>query len=231
MQVGKNLYQWHGITHQTMTLAWLRQLAVKLNMTQRYTDVKNQELSEERSHASTSATSSSGYPNFISPRYERDLKRSPLSANSSFSSALSSPASSCCSASPSPSPVERKTSLGVACQKFLMLFLIAPEAGAKINLDFAAKVIHGVGLPEAIMKTRIRRLYDIANILQSLKLIQKVQILEMHGGKKPAFQYIGPEIKGIGKATSNICSLFDEVNCNSLIRVLDTLINQRSIRM
>ena len=79
-----------------------------------------------------------------------------------------------------------------------MLFLIAPEPAAKINLDFSAKVIHGIGLPEAIMKTRIRRLYDIANILQSLKLIQKVQILEMHGGKKPAFQYTGPEIEGIG---------------------------------
>ena len=60
-------------------------------------------------------------------------------------------------------------------------------------------MIHGVGLPDAIMKTRIRRLYDIANILQSLKLIQKVQVTEMHGGKKPAFQYIGPSVDGIGK--------------------------------
>ena len=66
-------------------------------------------------------------------------------------------------------------------------------------MDFAAKVIHGVGLPDAIMKTRIRRLYDIANILQSLKLIQKIQITEMHGGKKPAFQYIGPNVERVGK--------------------------------
>jgi len=43
---------------------------------------------------------------------------------------------------------------------------------AKINLEFAAKVIHGPVLPDAVMKTRIRRLYDIANILQSLKLIR-----------------------------------------------------------
>ena len=50
------------------------------------------------------------------------------------------------------------------------------------------------------MKTRIRRLYDIANILQSLKLIQKVQVTEMHGGKKPAFQYTGPDIDGVGKS-------------------------------
>ena len=73
------------------------------------------------------------------------------------------------------------------------------QANAKINLDFAARVIHGIGLPEAIMKTRIRRLYDIANILQSLKLIKKVTITEAHGGRKPAFTYTGPDLSGIGK--------------------------------
>ena len=49
------------------------------------------------------------------------------------------------------------------------------------------------------MKTRIRRLYDIANILQSLQLIQKVQVTEANGIKKPAFQYIGPDLDAIGK--------------------------------
>ena len=76
------------------------------------------------------------------------------------------------------------------------------KANAKINLDFAARVIHGIGLPEAIMKTRIRRLYDIANILQSLKLIKKVTITEAHGGRKPAFTYTGPDLTGIGKNTN-----------------------------
>ena len=65
-------------------------------------------------------------------------------------------------------------------------------------------MIHGVGLADPVMKTRIRRLYDIANILQSLKLIQKVQVMEVHGGKKPAFQYIGPDINGIGKASNHM---------------------------
>ena len=65
-------------------------------------------------------------------------------------------------------------------------------------MDFAARVIHGI-LPEAVMKTRIRRLYDIANILQSLQLIQKVQVTEANGIKKPAFQYIGPDLDAIGK--------------------------------
>ena len=68
-------------------------------------------------------------------------------------------------------------------------FIPFPQPHGTINLDLAAKVIHGVGLPEAIMKTRIRRLYDIANILQSLKLIQKVTDTDANGGgKKPAFR-------------------------------------------
>jgi hypothetical protein len=73
------------------------------------------------------------------------------------------------------------------------------QSDAKINLDLAAKVIHGLGLTEAVMKTRIRRLYDIANILQSLRLIQKVQVADATGVKKPAFQYIGPNVEAIGK--------------------------------
>ena len=78
-----------------------------------------------------------------------------------------------------------------------MFFYFQPSA--KINLEFAAKVIHGPVLPDAVMKTRIRRLYDIANILQSLKLIRKVQVTETNGGKKPAFEYTGPNVRSMGE--------------------------------
>lgn len=40
---------------------------------------------------------------------------------------------------------------------------------------------------------KIRRLYDIANILTSLNLIRKVHVTEIRG-RKPAFKYIGPDI-------------------------------------
>ena len=201
------MYQWHGIAHRIPTLAWLRQLALKLKMLERYNEVKILEESSENLYASSPeflSPNGCGTPNGISPL---------------------TPSLSPCSSSggPSPSPIERKTSLGVACQKFLMLFLIAPEVrkkfyskihpseffnffsqrDARINLDFAARVIHGITLPESVMKTRIRRLYDIANILQSLQLIQKVQITESSGVKKPAFQYIGPNVDAIGKILEN----------------------------
>lgn len=40
------------------------------------------------------------------------------------------------------------------------------------------------------MKTKIRRLYDIANVLSSLGLIEKCQAIN---SKKPAFKWIGLE--------------------------------------
>lgn len=41
---------------------------------------------------------------------------------------------------------------------------------------------------------KIRRLYDIANILASLNLICKVHVTELRG-RKPAFSYIGPDVE------------------------------------
>jgi len=94
-------------------------------------------------------------------------------------------------------------------------------------LDFAARVIHGVTLPEAVMKTRIRRLYDIANILQSLQLIQKVQVTESNGVKKPAFQYIGPDVDSMAVDLSKdaINSLPAARQRNSLLAVGKNLLN------
>ena len=44
-----------------------------------------------------------------------------------------------------------------------------------------------------MFSAKIRRLYDIANILTSLGLKCKVHYSELKG-KKPAFKYTGPEI-------------------------------------
>lgn len=39
---------------------------------------------------------------------------------------------------------------------------------------------------------KVRRLYDIANVLRSLKLIEKVHVTEERG-RKPAFEWVGPD--------------------------------------
>lgn len=43
-----------------------------------------------------------------------------------------------------------------------------------------------------VFLAKIRRLYDISNVLSSLKLIKKVHVTEERG-RKPAFKWTGPE--------------------------------------
>ncbi|XP_023237653.1 transcription factor E2F8-like [Centruroides sculpturatus] len=116
----------------------------------------------------------------------------------------------------------KEKSLGLMSLKFLMLFLTtAPKV---LNLDLAAKVLIGNSNSEILngdesikFKTKVRRLYDIANILSSLGLIQKVYVTELRG-RKPAFQYIGPDLKDFeedGIECENFLSLQSFMNENS----------------
>ncbi|OWK50951.1 Transcription factor E2F8 [Lonchura striata] len=86
-------------------------------------------------------------------------------------------------------------SLRVMSQKFVMLFLVStPQI---VSLEIAAKILIGEDqledLDKSKFKTKIRRLYDIANVLSSLKLIKKVHVTEERG-RKPAFKWTGPEV-------------------------------------
>ncbi|KAI1889579.1 hypothetical protein AGOR_G00164370 [Albula goreensis] len=85
-------------------------------------------------------------------------------------------------------------SLRVMSQKFVMLFLVScPRV---VSLEVAAKILIGedqvIDLDKSKYKTKIRRLYDIANVLSSLELIKKVHVTEERG-RKPAFKWTGPE--------------------------------------
>nr|XP_015193945.1 PREDICTED: transcription factor E2F8 isoform X2 [Lepisosteus oculatus] len=85
-------------------------------------------------------------------------------------------------------------SLRVMSQKFVMLFLVSKPR--VVSLDIAAKILIGedqvIDLDKSKFKTKIRRLYDIANVLSSLELIKKVHVTEERG-RKPAFKWTGPE--------------------------------------
>lgn len=85
-------------------------------------------------------------------------------------------------------------SLRVMSQKFVMLFLVSkPQI---VSLEIAAKILIGEDqvedLDKSKFKTKIRRLYDIANVLSSLDLIKKVHVTE-EKGRKPAFKWTGPD--------------------------------------
>jgi len=80
----------------------------------------------------------------------------------------------------------REKSLGVLSQKFVRLFLHADDG--IVSLESAARrLMDETNLDENRLKTKIRRLYDIANILCSLGLIEKTHMAD--GSRKPAFKW------------------------------------------
>ncbi|XP_049617079.1 transcription factor E2F7 isoform X1 [Syngnathus scovelli] len=95
-------------------------------------------------------------------------------------------------------------SLRIMSQKFVMLFLVSKTQ--TVTLEAAAKVLIEESQDSSShskYKTKVRRLYDIANVLTSLGLIKKVHVREERG-RKPAFRWLGPvdfnNSAGMGKA-------------------------------
>ncbi|NWV52758.1 E2F7 factor, partial [Daphoenositta chrysoptera] len=83
-------------------------------------------------------------------------------------------------------------SLRIMSQKFVMLFLVSKTK--IVTLDIAAKILIEETqdtVDHSKFKTKVRRLYDIANVLTSLGLIKKVHVTEERG-RKPAFKWVGP---------------------------------------
>uniref|UniRef100_A0A8C0H5Q9 Transcription factor E2F8 n=1 Tax=Chelonoidis abingdonii TaxID=106734 RepID=A0A8C0H5Q9_CHEAB len=107
-------------------------------------------------------------------------------------------------------------SLRVMSQKFVMLFLVStPQI---VSLEVAAKILigedHIEDLDKSKFKTKIRRLYDIANVLSSLELIKKVHVTE-EKGRKPAFKWTGPEVLPDTKPVTTTTSLISSNSAKS----------------
>ncbi|XP_070785385.1 transcription factor E2F7 [Enoplosus armatus] len=96
-------------------------------------------------------------------------------------------------------------SLRIMSQKFVMLFLVSKTQ--TVTLDAAAKILIEESQDSSShskYKTKVRRLYDIANVLTSLGLIKKVHVREQRG-RKPAFKWLGPvEFKHSGNAGNTV---------------------------
>ncbi|KAI4320447.1 hypothetical protein MLD38_033927 [Melastoma candidum] len=80
----------------------------------------------------------------------------------------------------------REKSLALLTQNFVKLFLCCDVD--LISLDSAAKALLGENHNSTAMRTKIRRLYDIANVFNSMNMIEKTHHPET---RKPAFKWIG----------------------------------------
>ncbi|XP_065876916.1 E2F transcription factor-like E2FF isoform X2 [Euphorbia lathyris] len=90
-----------------------------------------------------------------------------------------------CSAT-SKSETKREKSLLLLTQNFVKLFLCSNVD--MITLDTAAMSLLGDAINSTAMRTKVRRLYDIANVFSSLNLIDKTHHPE---SRKPAFRWLG----------------------------------------
>lgn len=99
-----------------------------------------------------------------------------------------------------------KRSLGDLAQRFLMLFLVSDQLcisqravvltlfGSRDGVTSTVKeevAAAGGGGDVTPLRTRVRRLYDVANILHSVGLVERVFMVP---GRRPVYRYCGPRL-------------------------------------
>ncbi|KAK1407264.1 hypothetical protein QVD17_38878 [Tagetes erecta] len=80
----------------------------------------------------------------------------------------------------------KEKSLGLLTKNFIKLFLCTNSD--MLSLDDAAKILLGDAHTPLLTRTKVRRLYDIANVLSSMNFIEKTHHPET---RKPAFRWLG----------------------------------------
>ncbi|XP_063802459.1 transcription factor E2F8 [Pseudophryne corroboree] len=170
-RLAKNKYIWHGRHNLSKTFDALRQVGEESRYAEQILHLKKREQEEMDSLEDALGARSLMKPVEISFVELPGLEFRAASVNS-----------------------RKEKSLRVMSQRFVMLFLVStPQV---VSLDTAARILIGEDqvddLDKSKFKTKIRRLYDIANVLSSLNLIKKVHVTEERG-RKPAFQWTGPE--------------------------------------
>lgn len=164
----KNTYTWHGRTKLGQTLFALKKVGEQKKYEQQMQQIKQRLLDEQLGLTDDKENQE----NQDQSQENRELPGVEFKAES----------------------VNSRTSLREMSQKFVMLFLVSrPRV---VSLDVAAQILIGEDQGEQQnknkFKTKVRRLYDIANVLRSLKLIEKVHVTGERG-RKPAFEWVGPE--------------------------------------
>uniref|UniRef100_A0A8B9RSW7 Transcription factor E2F7 n=1 Tax=Accipiter nisus TaxID=211598 RepID=A0A8B9RSW7_9AVES len=166
-RVAKNQYCWHGRHNLSQTLKTLQE-AGELQYGELMTFFQQKELDLE---------------------YKFGERKKETIPDSQDRPLLDFSEPDCTSASANS---RKDKSLRIMSQKFVMLFLVSKTK--IVTLDIAAKILIEETqdtVDHSKFKTKVRRLYDIANVLTSLGLIKKVHVTEERG-RKPAFKWIGP---------------------------------------
>ncbi|XP_016307782.1 transcription factor E2F8-like isoform X1 [Sinocyclocheilus anshuiensis] len=194
-RLAKNRYTWHGRVKLAQTLAMLKRAGEENRYGQLMQQIRQRSLEREERE------------------FDLDGEEKENEEMSSFEMDGDSGQAELSGADPKAASANSRKdkSLRVMSQKFVMLFLVSSPP--VVSLEIAAKILigedHVVDQDKNKFKTKIRRLYDIANVLSSLELIKKVHVTEDRG-RKPAFKWTGPEdlpsLKNLGTSTSSSAS-------------------------
>ncbi|XP_031315753.1 transcription factor E2F8 isoform X2 [Camelus dromedarius] len=179
-RLAKNRYTWHGRHNLNQTLGTLKSVGEENKYAEQIMMIKKKEYEQEFDFSKSYSIE------------DPLIKANPSQNGHSDMCFVELPGVEFRAASVNS---RKDKSLRVMSQKFVMLFLVStPQI---VSLEVAAKILigedHVEDLDKSKFKTKIRRLYDIANVLSSLDLIKKVHVTEERG-RKPAFKWTGPEI-------------------------------------
>ncbi|XP_037245600.1 transcription factor E2F7 isoform X3 [Falco rusticolus] len=189
-RVAKNQYCWHGWHNLSQTLKMLQE-AGELQYRELMTFFQHKEQDLD---------------------YRSGVQKKEIIPDSQDRPLLDFSEPDCTSASANS---RKDKSLRIMSQKFVMLLLVSKTK--IVTLDIAAKILIEETqdtVDHSKFKTKVRRLYDIANVLTSLGLIKKVYVTEERG-RKPAFKWIGP-VEFPGKTA---CIVNSDEYCSKMINL------------
>ncbi|KAG0607705.1 hypothetical protein M758_8G048400 [Ceratodon purpureus] len=175
----KNRYTWHGSSRLSQALETMKEAALRDYGLGEYADTTTEE-SRPTNNCEFSDDEDEERKTFASQESEG------CTSVQSQQSAAPKAKADC----------RREKSLGLLSQKFVQLFLVSQSQ--VVSLEDAARLLLGDCKDASKRKTKVRRLYDIANILSSLQLIEKTHIAE---NRKPAFRWLGTKDDLVGEAT------------------------------
>ncbi|XP_075783833.1 transcription factor E2F8 [Pelodiscus sinensis] len=175
-RLAKNRYAWYGRHNLNRTLQTLKKVGEENKYTQQIEMIKKREYDFELDNDKNEEMATK----LVGPNEHSEMCFVELPGMEFRAASVNS---------------RKDKSLRVMSQKFVMLFLVStPQI---VSLEVAARILigedHVEDLDKSKFKTKIRRLYDIANVLSSLELIKKVHVKEERG-RKPAFKWTGPEV-------------------------------------
>lgn len=201
---GKNRYTWLGLAGLEKTLARLKALAPS-----QVGVASTESEAVEKTPSPTGSKAKGKSPKEVASAGEQSPPISRMSRSADDASEASSISPSSVA---SDEPVRKSSgqsnarSLGILAQKFVMMFL--RSSSRVVRLDDAAECLVFQGCSDAKHKTKVRRLYDIANVLCSLKLIKKISVVDGKlSNKKPAFTWIGTNLDDVHADPSGLPSV------------------------